>query len=166
MTVASIGLHGGVSARTVLLKNLDERGFVFYTNFESNKGRQLLANPSAALVFHWKTIKRQVLAEGVVEQVSDQEADEYFASRPRGSQLGAWASKQSQPLKSRAELLKKVVATEARYLGRAVPRPPHWSGFRVIPHMIEFWNGHDSRLHDRFRHTLENGTWNKQRLFP
>lgn len=166
MTLASTGLENAISARTVLLKHLDERGFVFYTNFESNKGRQLLANPAAALVFHWKAIKKQVLVEGVAVQVPDREADEYFASRPRGSQLGAWASKQSRPLKSRAELLKKVVATEARYIGRAVPRPPHWSGFRVVPHMIEFWNGQDSRLHDRFRYTLENDTWNKQRLFP
>lgn len=166
MTLASVGLENAISARTVLLKQLDERGFVFYTNFESNKGRQLLANPAAALVFHWKAIKRQVLVEGVAVKVSDREADEYFASRPRGSQLGAWASKQSRPLKSRAELLKKVVATEARYIGRAVPRPPHWSGFRVVPHMIEFWNGQDSRLHDRFRYTLENDTWIKQRLYP
>lgn len=166
MTLASLGLENAISARTVLLKQLDERGFVFYTNFESNKGRQLLANPAAALVFHWKAIKRQVLVEGVAVKVSDREADEYFASRPRGSQLGAWASKQSRPLKSRAELLKKVVATEARYIGRAVPRPPHWSGFRVVPHMIEFWNGQDSRLHDRFRYTLENDTWIKQRLYP
>lgn len=166
MTIASIAAEGGVSARTVLLKQYDERGFVFYTNLESNKGRQLAALPEAALVFHWKAIQRQVLVEGSVQQVSDEEADAYFATRSRGSQLGAWASKQSQPLKNRAELLKRVVATEARYLGRAVPRPPHWSGFRVVPRMVEFWSGRDSRLHDRFRYTLEEDGWQKQRLYP
>jgi len=166
MTVATRASSDGVSARTVLLKHHDERGFVFYTNLDSNKGRQLAAVPEAALVFHWKTIQRQVLVEGSVEQVTDDEADAYFASRPRGSQLGAWASDQSQPLKSRAELLKRVVAAEARYFGRAVPRPPRWSGFRVLPRMVEFWNGKDSRLHDRFRYTLDAGAWKKQRLNP
>ena len=166
MTVASAGLAGGISARTVLLKNFDERGFVFYTNLQSNKGMQLSANPQAALVFHWKTIKRQVLVEGRVEPVSDAEADAYFDSRDRGSQLGAWASQQSRPLKNRAELLKNVVACEARHFGRPVPRPPHWSGLRVIPHIIEFWTHRNSRLHDRFRYTLEDNTWNKQRLYP
>lgn len=166
LTVASRADGEGVSARAVLLKHFDERGFVFYTNLESNKGRQLRAKPEAALVFHWKTIRRQVLVEGRVEQVSDREADAYFATRPRGSQLGAWASKQSQVLNSRAELLKRVVAVEARYSGRKVPRPPHWSGFRVIPHMIEFWNGQDNRLHDRFRYTLGEAGWEKQRLYP
>jgi pyridoxamine 5'-phosphate oxidase len=166
MTIASPALSKGLSARTVLLKALDERGFVFYTNLDSRKGRQLAANPEAALVFHWKAIKQQVLVEGFVEQVSDSEADEYFTSRDRGSQLGAWASLQSSPLKSRAELLKRVVETEARYFGRKVPRPPHWSGLRVVPRMIEFWIGKKSRLHDRFRYSLEDGDWNKQRLFP
>ena len=166
MTVASPGLAGGVSARTVLLKNFDERGFVFYTNLQSNKGTQLSANPRAALVFHWKTIKRQVLVEGRVEPVSDAEADAYFGSRDRGSQLGAWASQQSRPLKNRAELLKNVVACEARHIGRPIPRPPHWSGLCVIPHMIEFWTHRNSRLHDRFRYTLEDNTWNRQRLYP
>ena len=166
MTIASPGLNLGVSARTVLLKALDERGFVFYTNLHSRKGRQLESNPEAALVFHWKTIQRQVLIEGHVEQVDDEEADEYFNSRDRGSQLGAWASDQSQPLKSRAALLKRVVEAEARYFGKPVPRPPHWSGLRVVPRMIEFWKGKKSRLHDRYRYTLEDGNWNKQRLFP
>ncbi|NND44956.1 MAG: pyridoxamine 5'-phosphate oxidase [Xanthomonadales bacterium] len=166
MTVATRNATGGVSARTVLLKHFDERGLVFYTNLESRKGRQLADLPEAALVFHWKTIQRQVLVEGAVEQVSDEEADAYFASRPRGSQLGAWASKQSEPLKNRAELLKRVVATEARYVGREVPRPPHWSGFRVVPRMVEFWTGKKSRLHDRFRYTLDGSTWARQRLYP
>ena len=166
MTIASLGQTGGLSARTVLLKGLDERGFVFYTNLESRKGRQLESNPGAALVFHWKAIKRQVLVEGKIEAVSEQEADEYFASRDRGSQIGAWASDQSRPLKSRVELIKRAVAVEARYVGRPIPRPPHWSGLRVVPHMIEFWTGKRSRLHDRFRHTLEDGSWTRQRLYP
>jgi len=166
MTVASLGEAGGVSARTVLLKNFDERGFVFYTNLQSNKGTQLLSNPQAALVFHWKTTRRQVLVEGRVEQVSDAEADAYFGSRDRGSQLGAWASHQSKPLKNRAELLKNVVALEARHIARPVPRPPHWSGLRVIPNMIEFWTHRNSRLHDRFRYILDETTGNKQRLYP
>ncbi len=166
MTVASLGLTGGLSARTVLLKNFDERGFVFYTNLESRKGIQLHTNPAAALVFHWKTIIRQVLIEGKVEQISDQQADEYFASRDHGSQVGAWASDQSRPLKSRAELLKSAIAVEAKYIGRTVPRPSHWSGLRVVPHMIEFWTGKKSRLHDRVRYTLTDNGWNKQRLFP
>jgi len=166
MTVASLASEGGVSARTVLLKAWDERGFVFYTNLESRKGVQLAANPAAALVFHWKKPVRQVLVEGVVERVSDEEADAYFASRDRGSQIGAWASDQSRPLRSRAELLKRAVAVEARHVGHPVPRPPHWSGLRVVPHMIEFWAGRKSRLHDRIRYTLSDGAWEKQRLFP
>ena len=166
MTIATPGLGGGVAARMVLLKVFDEQGFVFYTNLESNKGRQISASPQAALVFYWKTIARQVLVEGRVELVSGQEADDYFASRDRPSQLGAWASKQSQPMKSRASMLKNVVALEARYIGRPVPRPPHWSGYRVIPHMIEFWTHRNSRLHDRFRYTLKQENWTKQRLFP
>ena len=166
MTVATLGLNGGVAARMVLLKAYDEHGFVFYTNLESNKGRQLSAIPQAALVFYWKTIVRQVLVEGRVEQLDAQEADDYFASRDRGSQLGAWASKQSQPMKGRAELVKNVIAVEARHIGRPVPRPPYWSGYRVIPHMIEFWTHRNSRLHDRFRYTLDEEEWTKQRLFP
>ena len=166
MTVATLGLSGGVAARMVLLKAFDEHGFVFYTNLESNKGRQLSAIPRAALVFYWKTIVRQVLVEGRVEQLGVAEADDYFASRDRGSQLGAWASKQSRPMKSRAVLLKNIMAVEARHIGRSVPRPPHWSGYRVIPHMIEFWTHRNSRLHDRFRYTLDQEEWTKQRLFP
>jgi pyridoxamine 5'-phosphate oxidase len=166
MTIASRSINQGISARTVLLKEFDENGFVFYTNLQSRKGKQLLQDPSAAIVFHWKTIVKQVLIEGQVEQVSDEQADEYFASRDRGSQLGAWASDQSEPLKSRVELVKRVAAVEARHFGRPVPRPPHWSGLRLVPHMIEFWTGKRSRLHDRFRYTLANGDWSKQRLFP
>lgn len=166
MTLATLGEDGGVSARTVLLKDVSAEGFVFYTNCESIKGRQLAADPSAALVFHWKTLERQVRVEGRAEPVSEAEADAYFASRPRGSQLGAWASEQSRPMSGRTELLKRVAQVEARHFGGEVPRPPHWSGYRVVPAMIEFWQGRRSRLHDRFRHVWRDGEWQTQRLFP
>lgn len=156
----------GVSSRLVLLKGFDARGFVFYTNLQSNKGLQLEQNPAAALVFHWKATEQQVRVEGRVEAVSDAEADAYFASRDRGSQLGAWASDQSRPLKNRAELLKRVARVEARHLVTKVPRPAHWSGYRVKPEMMEFWYGRKSRLHDRFCYTLNEGEWVRQRLFP
>lgn len=157
---------GGVSSRMVLLKDWDDTGFVFYTNLESDKGRQLAANPEASLVFHWKTLEQQVRVEGVAQPVAEEEADAYFATRGRGSQLGAWASDQSRPMKGRSELLRRVAAVEARHVGRPVPRPPHWSGFRVVPRMIEFWYGRTSRLHDRYRFTLRDGTWVRERLFP
>lgn len=157
---------GGVSARMVLLKEHDARGFVFYTNTLSNKGRQLAADPAASLVFHWKATEEQVRVEGRVEPVSEAEADAYFATRDRKSQLGAWASKQSQPLANRAILVGRVVEVEARYVGRDVPRPPHWSGYRVRPRMIEFWYGKAHRLHDRFRFTLQDGAWVRKRLYP
>jgi pyridoxamine 5'-phosphate oxidase len=166
MCLASHGLAGGVSARMVLLKACDENGFVFYTNLESDKGRQCAANPEAALTFHWKTIERQVRIEGRIEPVSSEEADAYFSSRDRGSQLGAWASDQSRPMSGKAELLARVARAEASYFASEVPRPPHWSGLRLVPHMIEFWVGRKSRLHDRYRHTLVNGEWQEQRLFP
>jgi pyridoxamine 5'-phosphate oxidase len=150
----------------VLLKDWDPDGFVFYTNLESIKGHQLQADGSAALVFHWKSTEQQVRIEGVAQPVKDSEADAYFASRPRGSQLGAWASDQSRPMRGRTELLKRVAQTEARYLTGAVPRPPHWSGFRVVPAMVEFWYGRRSRLHDRYRYTLTDGDWQLERLFP
>ena len=166
MTLATCDAQSGVSARIVLLKDVTEAGFVFYTNFESFKGRQLLADPRAALVFHWKTLERQVRIEGQVAPVADEEADAYFASRARGSQLGAWASEQSRPMAGRATLVKRVAATEAKYFGGAVPRPPHWSGFRLVPEMIEFWQGRMSRLHDRERHVFSDGEWSGERLFP
>lgn len=166
MTLATVDGRGGVSARMVLLKGYDENGFVFYTNTRSGKGRQLAACPRAALIMYWKTTNRQVRVEGRVEPVSEEEADEYFATRHRGSQLGAWASRQSEPLTTRAQLLKRVVEAEARYIGRPVPRPPHWSGYRVVPDMIEFWYARPSRLHDRFRFSLEDGEWRRQRLYP
>jgi len=150
------------------LKELDGRGFVFYTNFESNKGRQILSHPQCALLFLWKTLDRQVQVkiEGAAEQVSHCEADAYFASRPRMSQIGAWASKQSQTLSSRAELMARVAEFEQRFDGQDVPRPPHWSGFRVVPDMIEFWYGADFRLHDRVRYECVDGDWCKRSLFP
>ena len=166
MTLATVGKDMRPSARMVLLKDAEHDGFVFYTNMESIKGRQLAASPQAALICYWKRINRQVRIEGRVEQISDQQADEYFATRDRGAQLGAWASNQSEPLKSRAHLLKRVLQVEARHLGRSVPRPPHWSGYRVIPEMIEFWYGRKSRLHDRFRFTLQAGEWKRERQYP
>jgi pyridoxamine 5'-phosphate oxidase len=166
MTLATLTGTGGVAARMVLLKAYDADGFVFYTNLESDKGRQIAACPRAALVCYWKTVNRQVRVEGRVEQVSDEQADAYFATRDRGSQLGAWASRQSEPLANRARLLKRVVEFETRFLGRSVPRPPHWSGYRVVPELIEFWYGRKSRLHDRFRFLLEAGEWRRERLYP
>ncbi|MEM1412680.1 MAG: pyridoxamine 5'-phosphate oxidase [Pseudomonadota bacterium] len=166
MCLSTVNREGGVSSRMVLLKDWDDSGFVFYTNLESNKGRQLQANDQASLVFHWKTLEQQVRVEGRAAPVSDEEADAYFATRGRGSQLGAWASDQSRPMSGRAELLKRVATVEARHLGRTVPRPPHWSGFRVAPVMIEFWYGRTSRLHDRYRFILTDGAWARERLFP
>ena len=168
MTVATLGDDGQPSARTVLLKEVDERGFAFYTNFESRKGRQLAAHPKAALLLHWKLVGDgvQVKIEGAVERVSDAEADAYFASRPRPSQVGAWASLQSQTLLSRDEFEARIDEVEARYEAMPVPRPPHWSGFRVRPVMIEFWYGARYRLHERHRHELVDGQWRERMLYP
>ena len=168
MTLATADGRGRVSARTVLLKELDGRGFVFYTNFESNKGRQVLAHPQCALLFLWKTLDRQVQVkiEGIAEAVTHCEADAYFAQRPRMSQIGAWASRQSQTLSGRDELMARVREFEQRFEGQDVPRPPHWSGFRVVPDMIEFWYGADYRLHDRLRYELVDGEWTKRALYP
>ncbi len=168
MTLATTDGRGRVSARSVLLKELDGRGFVFYTNYESNKGQQILTHPQCALLFLWKTLDRQVQVkiEGVAEAVTHCEADAYFAQRPRLSQIGAWASKQSQTLSSRDELLARVREFETRFEGQDVPRPPHWSGFRVVPDMIEFWYGADYRLHDRLRYELRDGEWGKRALYP
>jgi pyridoxamine 5'-phosphate oxidase len=166
MSLATVSDRGGVSVRTVLLKAFDASGFVFYTNTNSNKGRQLAQHQQVALSLLWKTIFQQVLVEGKVEPVTALEADEYFASRPRGSQIGAWASLQSEPLDSRETLERRVAKFEKKYAGQDVPRPPHWSGYRVLPEMIEFWYGQTSRLHDRFRFTLHSDAWQRQRLYP
>ncbi len=151
MTLATAGPDGTPAARIVLLKGADQRGFVFYTNMESRKGEELAANARAALLFHWKPLGRQVRIEGRVERVTDAEADAYYATRPRISRLGAWASDQSRVLPDRAELERRLAENEARYPGEDIPRPPHWSGFRVIPARFEFWQNMPFRLHDRTR---------------
>lgn len=168
MTVATVGTGHGPSARTVLLKGLDERGFVFYTNFDSCKGRQLAGNPQAALLFHWKLIREgvQVRIEGSVESVTAAEADAYFASRPRPSQIGAWASLQSQTLSSREEFERRIEEVEKRYADLPVPRPPHWSGFRVVPELVEFWYGARYRLHERHCYESVDGQWQQRMLYP
>jgi pyridoxamine 5'-phosphate oxidase len=167
MALATVDADGRPSARMVLLKGHDEHGFVFYTNLESRKGEALAAHPAAALLFHWKSLRRQIRIEGAVEPVSTAEADAYFASRPRDSRIGAWASDQSRPLKSRAHFLKRVAEFGARYAIGDVPRPPHWSGFRLVPDRFEFWQDQAFRLHER--RTLirrDDGGWDEGLLFP
>lgn len=167
MTLATASRDGVPSARIVLLKGADEAGFVFFTNYESAKGRELAENPSAALVFFWADLERQVRVVGHVSRVSASESDTYFASRPLGARLGAWASKQSAALTSRAELEDAIARTEARFASGDVPRPPHWGGFRLAPHRVEFWQGRPSRLHDRLVYTREpSGSWTRARLSP
>jgi pyridoxamine 5'-phosphate oxidase len=170
MALATVGEDGMPSCRMVLLKGYDAEGFVFYTNYESRKGRQLLATPKAALLFHWKSLRRQVRIEGAVAPVTAAEADAYFASRARQSQIGAWASQQSRPLEGRFELEKRVALFAAKHAIGAVPRPPHWSGFRLTPRHIEFWQDGAFRLHDRLVYTrgdpAEGGGWTTQRLYP
>lgn len=166
MTLATVDDQGRPCARTVLLKDADPGGFVFYTNLQSRKGRQLAGNPAASLVFWWRETAEQVLVDGIAEPVSAVEADAYFASRPRGSQVGAWASRQSQQLSSREELVARVAEIEARYEGREIPRPEHWSGFRVRPYRVEFWYGREYRLHERVCFELEDGRWQERLLFP
>jgi len=167
MTVATATPDGAPSARMTLLKGLDARGFVFFTNYESRKGAELAANPRAALIFFWVLLERQVRVEGRVERVSAEESDTYFHSRPLGSQLGAWASAQSQPIASREELEQRYRELEQTYASGEIPRPPHWGGFRVVPQVIEFWQGRPSRLHDRLRYTrAPDGDWRIERLAP
>jgi len=166
--VATVDEDGLPDVRMVLLKEFDERGFVFYTNFESQKGREILANPKAAMCFHWKSLRRQVRVRGPVSVVSDEEADAYFASRARGSRIGAWASKQSRPLESRFALEKEVARVAAKYPLGEIPRPPYWSGFRIAPVYIEFWKDGAFRLHDRavFRRGGEGEPWTRTRFYP
>ncbi|MDC7684357.1 pyridoxamine 5'-phosphate oxidase [Asticcacaulis sp. BYS171W] len=166
MTVATVDADGMPDARMVLLKDFDAQGFVFYTNTQSAKGQQLLSARKAALLFHWKSLRRQVRVRGTVEIVTDAEADEYFASRARNSQIGAWASTQSQPLESRFALEKRVAEYGLKFGLGAVPRPPHWTGFRIVPQQIEFWRDKPFRLHDRLKFERVGDGWTTSKLYP
>jgi pyridoxamine 5'-phosphate oxidase len=166
MTLATATLEGRPSARVVLLKGFDERGFVFYTSYEGRKATELEINPYCALVFYWGELERQVRIEGRVSRVPDEESDAYFAGRPRGSQLGAWVSEQSRPVRDRGALEERLRGLEAEYEGREVPRPPFWGGYRVEPETVEFWQGREDRLHDRLRYRRSDGLWRRERLQP
>jgi pyridoxamine 5'-phosphate oxidase len=166
VSLATVDAHGMPNVRMVLLKGFDDRGFVFYTNFESAKGQEILGSMKAAMGFHWKTLLRQVRIRGEVEIVSDEEADEYYASRARGSRIGAWASRQSRPLESRASLEQAVAVVTAQHPLGDIPRPKHWSGFRIKPVEIEFWQDGEFRLHDRVKFLLDGKGWTKTRLYP
>lgn len=168
VALATVDQDGLPDVRMVLLKGFDDQGFVFYTNFESQKGVEITGSMKAAMCFHWKTLRRQVRIRGPVEIVSDEEADAYYATRPRGSRIGAWASKQSRPLESRFALEKAVAEYTARYAIGEIPRPKHWSGFRIRPTLIEFWHDRPFRLHDRvvFNRDTPEGGWGKTRLYP
>ncbi len=169
VALATANADGQPAVRMVLLKGYDPQGFVFYTNLESNKGQDLTANPQAAMLFHWKSLRRQVRIEGSVSSVTTEEADEYFASRARGSQIGAWASEQSRPLAGRYDLEKRVAAFTAKFGIGTVPRPDHWSGYRIAPKRIEFWKDGAFRLHDRHvfsRQDPSNANWTVEQLFP
>ena len=168
MALATADEEGLPNVRMVLLKGFDEQGFVFYTNFESQKGQEILGTMKAAIAFHWKSLRRQVRVRGIVEEVTKEEADAYFASRPRDSRIGAWASQQSRPLETRFALETAVAMNTAKYAIGEVPRPPHWSGFRIMPLTIEFWHDRPFRLHDRvvFRRADVKAEWTKARLYP
>ena len=166
MSLATVGMSGNPSVRIVLLKDVDERGFVFYTNVESRKGRDLRTHPVAAISFHWLSLEVQVRAEGPVAIVSDEEADAYFATRPRESQIGAWASIQSQPIEHASDLSNRIEEFEAKFEGREVSRPPFWSGFRLRPSRIEFWKSRPGRLHERHLYTRSGDSWTMETLYP
>ena len=166
MTLATVGADGRPAARTVLLKGFDDHGFVFYTNTRSRKGRELRDRPRAALCFYWQPLREQVQVEGAVEGVTAQEADEYWVTRPRESQIGAWASHQSEPLADRQELLDRVAEVEQRFADGAVPRPPHWSGYRLVPERVEFWTAGEFRLHHRTLYEKGADGWTVTLLNP
>lgn len=168
MTLATVDAEGMPDARMVLLKGVDSCGFVFFTNMDSQKGRELDAQPKAALVFHWKSLNKQVRVRGPAERVDDPEADAYFATRPKQAQIGAWASRQSRPLESRLAFEKAIALYAAKYALGTVPRPPYWSGYRVVPLQMEFWQDRPFRLHDRidFRRAAPDAPWSKTRLYP
>ncbi len=166
MTVATVGADGQPSARVVLLKGFDERGFVFYTNYSSRKAVELIAQPRAALTFYWPELERQVRVEGSAEKVTDAESEAYFNSRPLASRLGAWASPQSQVIAGRDILEQAVEQVRQQFASVDVPRPPHWGGFRIIPAVLEFWQGRPSRLHDRIRYRCDDQSWRRERLAP
>lgn len=166
MVLATVTPDGRPRSRVVLLKGFDHEGFVFYTNYKSRKGRDLAENPNAVIHFFWPDLERQVNISGVVSRVSDEESDEYFNSRPYASRVGAWASKQSEPIDSRMVLIKRVAALVVKYASGNVPRPPHWGGFRLVPDRFEFWQGRESRLHDRICYELDGVDWHISRLSP
>jgi len=166
MTVATADANGKPSARVILLKDADEHGFVFYTNFQSRKGDELKENPQAALLFYWETLKTQVRVEGTVEIVSDEEADAYWRTRPLESRIGAWASQQSQPIENRKVLEDRYEHFARQFTDSNIPRPPHWSGYRLTPQLIEFWEERPFRLHDRVRYVKKDGEWTSSLLNP